>query len=164
MKRSWGSWLWDTVYNAAVNMTPHSLSLAVAVGFVGGLFPVPGATTIVTGILCGIFRANLAVAQALNFLVTPLEFLLMPAFFRLGELVLMIDSDGALHITGFAEAVRNDFFDALRQFRIALQCAVVGWAVVSMPAISIQYALGRFIMGFLCKRAAHKSKHEGHKK
>jgi len=98
-------------------MTPHSLSLAVAVGFVGGLFPVPGATTIVTGILCGVFRANLAVAQMLNFLVTPLEFLLMPAFLRLGELILMIDSDEAIHITGFAEAVRTDFYDVRRGFR-----------------------------------------------
>jgi hypothetical protein len=57
---------------ASQGLTTRDLSLAVALGFTLGLFPVLGATSLLCLGAAGIFRLNLPVIQAVNWLAAPL--------------------------------------------------------------------------------------------
>lgn len=52
----------------------------MAVGTVSGVFPLPGATTVVCLALCALTRANMLVANVTNLLLTPVDILLIPSF------------------------------------------------------------------------------------
>ena len=61
--------------------------LVVLVGVVGGIFPLPALTTIATLLLSVVLKfgsAQSAVAAVVNLLVTPIEFVLIPTFAKLG--------------------------------------------------------------------------------
>ncbi len=64
--------------------------LCVLVGVLGGLFPIPMLTTVVTAALAslvGLSAPALAVAASINLVMTPAELLLLPAFVTCGRLV-----------------------------------------------------------------------------
>jgi len=58
-------------------ITPRRLALTLALGFVIGCFPVVGAPTALCALLAVSLRLNLPVIQAANYLVMPLQLVLM---------------------------------------------------------------------------------------
>lgn len=69
---------------------PHTLAMAVAIGAVGGTFPLPGvaAQTTITLVMAHGASANKPVAQAVNVLTTPLLPFFMYVYARLGTAVM----------------------------------------------------------------------------
>lgn len=66
-------------------MTPHKIALTVALGVMLGATPVLGTTTILCAIAAVAFRVNLALIQVVNYLVYPLQLLLVIPFIQTGQ-------------------------------------------------------------------------------
>jgi hypothetical protein len=66
-------------------LTPEGIALSVAVGAAAGLFPIIGLTTILALALGALFRLNLPAVQLANWLIYPLQIVLILPFVRWGE-------------------------------------------------------------------------------
>mmetsp|Transcript_31314 Transcript_31314/g.55034 ORF Transcript_31314/g.55034 Transcript_31314/m.55034 type:complete len:218 (+) Transcript_31314:98-751(+) len=150
---NWVRGLRDSLVASATTMTPHSLAMAVAVGMSGGLFPIPGLTSVVTMTLGLLVGANLAAAQVVNVMSTPIEISFITLFLRLGELVMSVPNEQKMHIRKFPAAVQEDFSGALRQFRYALLYAAIGWSVAVVPIFLFGYTLARLVVRLFVKGA-----------
>src|SRR5580693_10789122 len=65
-------------------ISPRRLALTLALGFAIGCIPVVGIPTLVCAALALALRLNLPAIQAANYLVMPLQLLLIVPFVRLG--------------------------------------------------------------------------------
>ena len=66
-------------------ITPEQIGLSLALGVTVGVIPVLGTTTILCTIIALSARLNLPAIQATNWLVYPLQLILLIPFFRFGE-------------------------------------------------------------------------------
>ncbi len=66
-------------------ITPEKIALSMAFGFMLGIFPVLGTTSLLCLAAALLFRLNLPAIQLVNLVVNPLWFLLLIPFIRLGE-------------------------------------------------------------------------------
>jgi uncharacterized protein (DUF2062 family) len=111
-------------------LTPTALARAVALGVVCGIFPVPGATSIVAGICTVSFGVNAVVVQITNLLMTPVNLATLIPFIRVGMVVLGEGSESAFSLEAFKATVANGgVVEALHQFVAPLLHGVLGWAL-----------------------------------
>ena len=66
-------------------ITPGKVALTLALGGVLGIFPILGATTLLCGVAGVWLRLNQPLIQLVNYLVYPLQILLLIPFYRAGE-------------------------------------------------------------------------------
>lgn len=124
-------------------LTPEKLALSIVLGAAIGVIPVLGATTILCGIVAAAFGLNQPVIQAVNYLVYPLQFILLIPFMRAGE---WLFGSPRLHlsVTEIAAAVARDPLGAISAFWTITMQALVAWllfgiatAVVSYPMLTL---------------------------
>jgi len=127
---------------AAVRAQPVSaeaLALSIAVGITGGVFPIPGVTTLVCGVFIYLFKLNVAACQLVNFLLTPLELALVLPFIRLGELIFNVSDPLPFSPQEFATLLSEGFFGSLSLLGGSFLRAVAAWALVSVLATFLLY-------------------------
>ena len=66
-------------------ITPAKLALSLAFGIGVGIFPVLGCSTILLTVIALALRLNLPAIQLVNYLVSPVQLLLIIPFVRVGE-------------------------------------------------------------------------------
>ena len=114
--------------------SPVQLARSVGWGFVLGIFPILGTTTTLCGIAGVAFRLNHIALQAVNWLVYPLQILLIIPFLRLGNLLFGLDPF-PLSLTEITALFEADFWGSLRNLGGLALRGVVAWALVAMPAV-----------------------------
>lgn len=114
-------------------VTPERLSVAIAVGAAVGVFPILGTTTAICAAIALGFRLNVVAVQAGNYLVFPLQFVLLLPFMRLGERVLGTPPLPMNAVT-VAATFQMGLWHALHALSGALWHAAVGWAAVAPVA------------------------------
>ena len=154
---SWTAWIFDTVWGATKDLSRAQISLAVAVGVVGGLFPIPGATTVITGVLSAVTGCNLAASQLINVALTPLMLACFPFFIRFGRPFWEgSTASAAAEPPGLLEALAEDFWGALQVFKSSLIGGIVGWVVLSPVIFAVAYGAVHLATGLLGGRAQNK--------
>lgn len=63
---------------------PRGLALSCAIGFIFGSFPIMGTTTILCFLTVYFLRLNQPAAQAVNYLMAPIQLILIPVFLKSG--------------------------------------------------------------------------------
>jgi len=117
---------------------PHRLAWSLAVGFVIGVNPLLGSTTLFCLVIALVFRLNLIASQIANHIVYPLELLLFGVFLRAG--------DYFFH-TGRLPLRREALFSAVRHHPLATTRLLWYWewhalilwllfAIVVMPLLA----------------------------
>ena len=66
-------------------ITPHKIALTVALGVVLGVLPLIGATTTLCAVVALVLGLNLPLIQLINYIVYPLQFLLLIPFVQAGQ-------------------------------------------------------------------------------
>ena len=138
-------------------MTPHKIALTLALGMMLGATPVLGTTTILCALAAVVFRLNLPLIQAVNFLVYPLQLLLLIPFMQAGQ---WIFHQPPLPFT-YAQLVallHAGFRHALEILWIYSLHGLVAWLILGGAGALIIYAILRPILGYSLSR-----KHAGHK-
>jgi hypothetical protein len=105
--------------------------LAVVVGILGGLFPVPMLTTFVTVVLGKLLTMNaaqIAVATAINFFMTPLEVALIPPLARWFTPITGASSE-SFTASNLADAMGQGVSTLISVAGVMLLHAILSWAV-----------------------------------
>jgi len=122
-------------------MTPRKLALTCALGVVLGLFPVFGTTTLLCFAFAILFRLNIPIIQLVNYLLAPLQLLLIMPFIKIGTYLFRLDpfpysADQLLSM------FRNDFWLLIKETGLALMIGIGVWMIISIPLF--------FLLFYLC--------------
>ena len=111
-------------------VTPGKLALSLALGTTIGLIPVLGVSTALCALAALAFGLNMPAIQLVNYLLMPLQLLLIIPLLRLGEFItdsprypVTLESGTALLSHGVVEAVRVLW--------TAIVHATIGWIVLA---------------------------------
>lgn len=119
-------------------LSPEKIVLCVVAGSVLSIFPILGTTTILCTIAAVGLRLNLPAIQAVNWLCSGAQLVLIIPFIRIGEKL-----SGAmplpLSLTQLAALFKADWLAFLRQFWVTLLHAIAGWGVVCLPLALLAY-------------------------
>jgi uncharacterized protein (DUF2062 family) len=125
--------------------TPEKLALSLALGITIGLVPVLGVSTAVCALVALALRLNMPAIQLVNYLLAPLQLLLVIPFLRLGEWLaqaprfpITIDSGLTLLSQGVMQAVTV--------LSSAILHATLGWLVLAPFAAFALYVTLRPIL------------------
>ncbi|MEQ8243942.1 MAG: DUF2062 domain-containing protein [Fulvivirga sp.] len=131
-------------------MTPTRLALSVSLGFVFGLFPVVGITTVLCLLIAVIFKLNVAAIQLINYIVYPLQLLLIIPFINLGSKILNVNPI-PYSISELIDMVKNDFLLALKQLWVAHLMGMFAWLIIIVPIGLIIYLSLRIVFKKMAK-------------
>jgi uncharacterized protein (DUF2062 family) len=114
-------------------VTPDKLAWSVALGIVLGLVPVLGVSTAACALAALALRLNLPAIQLVNYLVMPLQLLLIIPQLRFGEWLARAPPFPITLESGLA-LLAQGVFDAVRVLATAIGHATLGWLVLALPA------------------------------
>jgi uncharacterized protein (DUF2062 family) len=122
-------------------LTPRKLALTIALGFFLGLNPVVGTTTLLCTLVALAFGLNLPLIQIVNYLVYPLEIVMIVPFLEIGARLFAtrlppIDSHRLI------ASFRHHFFRTLGLWGSAVLHGVVAWLVVGGALSVVVYFAG----------------------
>jgi uncharacterized protein (DUF2062 family) len=120
-------------------LTPQKLALSMTSGIVIGTFPIIGTTTAICTMAAILLRLNFLVVQLGNWLVYPLEILLVVPFIIMGEY--LFGSPSTLDPTHLFTFLRADFWMTIQLFSKMIIHASLAWALCAPLAFSVIYAV-----------------------
>ena len=121
-------------------LSTHAIALSFACGFVGGIFPVPVASTFVCFAFIFVFSLNTVICQVTNFLATPVQFGLIVPFVKFGEKILQCDPL-PLSAEALQAEMEKSVFGTIEKFASGFGVAIVGWVVVSLFVVPLLYII-----------------------
>jgi uncharacterized protein (DUF2062 family) len=123
-------------------VTPEKIALTVALGIALGVFPILGSSTALCAIAGIVIRLNQPIIQAVNYLVYPLQLVLLIPFYRAGE-HLLGRAPIPLSITLLVDRFRADAGQFLADFGMIGVGGILVWLIVAPIAIAVIYAATR---------------------
>ena len=131
--------LWNSVVEIAnSSVSPHQLSIAVATGIIGALWPIPMTSFIgclllqtIVGIFDTVDARQMALVQVVNMLMTPLHLFYFPTFISIGEDVLGVPAKNKFDASNLVESLNNDFIGTISSSTYGLVHGVFAWAMIA---------------------------------
>ncbi len=119
-------------------VTPDKITLSITLGVVLGIFPVLGSTTILCTIAALALGLNLPAIQLVNYLVYPLQLVLLIPFYRGGEVLFRVEAS-LLSLDEVVGLIRANAWQALHVLWATTWHAVVVWLILSVIIIPALY-------------------------
>jgi len=131
-------------------LTPQILAMSMASGIIIGTFPLVGTTTAICTMAAILFRMNLLVTQLGNWLVYPIQLLLIVPFIILGKH--LFGSPSTLDPSHIVTLLQTDLWTTLRLFSKMLLHAVIAWMLCAPFAFAAIYIVLKTLFKFLHAR------------
>jgi uncharacterized protein (DUF2062 family) len=125
-------------------VTPEKLALSVALGAIVAVVPVLGVSTLICALLALRLRLNMPAIQIVNYLLTPVQLLLIIPFLRFGEKLAGAPRYPVTLESGLA-LLSHGILEAVRILRDAIVHATVGWLVLAPLSAAILYFVFRHV-------------------
>lgn len=120
-------------------ITPEQIALTIALGGVIGIFPILGATTFLCALVGVWLRLNQPVIQLVNYLVYPLQLLLLLPFYRAGEMLFQQPPVPIFSLTDLMQRFSADPWQFLIDYGMVGLYGIVVWCLVAPAMIAIAY-------------------------
>jgi uncharacterized protein (DUF2062 family) len=138
-------WLQQKVVEPIINLlkqgiTPERIALSIAVGVALGVFPVLGSTTVLCAVAALLLRLNLPAIQIVNWLVYPLQIVLLLPFIRMGEAIYRA-SPLPLNTAQLLALVRAGAWAATKQLWRSGIHAITAWTLVAPLGALVIYSV-----------------------
>ena len=111
-------------------VTPRKLALSLALGIVIGLVPILGVSTALCALAALALRLNMPAIQLVNYLLTPLQLLLIIPWLRLGEWLVQAPRFPITLDAGLA-LLSHGVINAVTVLSTAIVHATLGWLVLA---------------------------------
>jgi uncharacterized protein (DUF2062 family) len=122
-------------------VTPRELALSVALGSTFGLVPVLGISTALCAVVALLLRLNMPAIQLVNYLLTPLQLMLIIPLLRFGEM-LTGASPFPVTLGSGLELLSQGVVHAVQVLAAAIAHATLGWLVLApLVAIALYHGL-----------------------
>ncbi|MDP4292147.1 MAG: DUF2062 domain-containing protein [Bacteroidota bacterium] len=121
-------------------VSTETLAFSVAIGVVGGAFPVLGLASYICLIMTLSFRQNIIIVQVANWLAYPIQIILLIPFMKLGH---SIFAGGDLTITmhQVTVAFQSGIINGFREIGLISLYGIIAWTALSIPCLFIFYTL-----------------------
>jgi len=129
-------------------VTPEKMSQALAAGFVLGMTPMLGISSILAVVVATLFRLNQVAIQVANYAAYPAQILMFIPFIRAGEWAFGLDS-AAINPSDIATMFSDDFQASTQLYGQSLLAGLAVWSVTAIPLVlvlrwPIQLMLGKY--------------------
>jgi len=121
--------------------TPRKLAVTCALGLVMGIFPVFGVTTLLCLGVAIWLKLNVPVIQLINFIVAPIQILLMIPFIKAGAYVFQLDPF-PWHYDELLALFSTDLWLLIKEAGLSLLTAIGIWALLAVPLFFIVFYPG----------------------
>jgi uncharacterized protein (DUF2062 family) len=119
-------------------MSLRKISVCIALGVALGIFPVLGMTTLLCAVAAFVFRLNLPAIQAVNYIVYPLQLILLAPFYGTGSW-LFKQPGGQMVGENLMYMLQNDFWGSLASLWDLTLYAIFAWLILSPFLILLLY-------------------------
>ena len=130
-------------------ITPQKIALTIALGIVLGVFPVMGTTSLLCAAVAIALRLNLPAIQSVNYVMYPLQLLLIVPFIRAGEFILRAQRT-TLTLKQMIALLHDGFLPAMHTLWILAVQGIFAWLLIAPAAIALLY----FVSLSITRRAA----------
>lgn len=120
--------------------SPQKLAWSIAIGFVFGIFPVIGLTTLLCFAIALVFRLNVAAMQLVNYIAYPLQILFIVPFFQLGAWIVGKKGE-VFSLDALMLAFQSNFFLSLQELGWSILYAIFAWLVIAIPVCFVTYTI-----------------------
>jgi uncharacterized protein (DUF2062 family) len=135
-------------------ISPQKLAITCSLGAILSLFPVYGLTTLLCMAMAPIFRLNILVMLAVNYLLTPIQLLLMIPFLQ-GGILLFGLNNVLLDLDELILRFKSDFISLINDFGSIILGGIVVWAMIAIPIFfMLYYAFYWIILRWKSRRVA----------
>jgi len=121
-------------------VTPEKLALSLSLGTAIGLVPVLGISTALCALAALFLRLNMPAIQLVNYLLTPLQLILIIPLLRFGELLVNAPRFPITLEAGL-ELLSHGVISAVQILAIAILHAMLGWIVLAPLLAFVLYRL-----------------------
>lgn len=135
--------------------SPSSVCWSGAWGVTAGVFPIYGVTTAALGVMGWVWRLNHSVLQGFNYLVTPLKFILIIPYIRLGEWIFQTPTPFRLSIPEFTGRFRAAPLHTLGESAVTFLHAICGWFVTVPLWLLVMYGSMHLLLKMSGATRAH---------
>lgn len=130
--------LWHKIKVPIINqlkqgVTPHKLAQSISFGATIGLFPILGTTTSLCLLLTAILKLNHVAIQTINYIVYPLQIILIIPYIRLGEFLFQAEH-ASLNILTITKEFEHHPWDTVNQYATSAILGIVAW-ILCAPLI-----------------------------
>jgi uncharacterized protein (DUF2062 family) len=120
------------------------LALSIAIGIIGGAFPVLGLASYICLMLTLTLKQNILIVQVVNWLVYPIQILLLIPFMKLGNSIFS-STEITITIHQVVVAFQSGIMSGIKLIGIISLYGVIAWAVIAVPTTFILYFLFLFL-------------------
>lgn len=121
-------------------VTPRKLALSLALGIVIGLVPILGISTALCALIALVLRLNMPTIQLVNYLLTPLQLLLIIPQLRFGEMLASAPRFPITLESGLA-LLSHGVINAVTVLATAIVHATLGWLVAAPLAAVLLFRI-----------------------
>ncbi len=121
-------------------MRPRQVALCIALGVSLGIFPVLGTTTLLCTITALALRLNMPAIQVANYMVYPLQIVLLAPFYGIGSWLFKQTGSNRIE-TDLIDLLRNDFWGSMANLWDLTLYAILTWLVISPFIILALYLI-----------------------
>ncbi|MEK9985217.1 MAG: DUF2062 domain-containing protein [Opitutae bacterium] len=129
-------------------LAPAKMSQALAVGFVLGITPMIGISSILAVAVAAVFKLNQVAIQVANWAAYPAQILVFIPFIRLGEWIFGLDA-AVINPSDIATMFNDDFQASIQLYGRSLLAGWFAWLIAAIPLA--------FILRWPLERALNKS-------
>jgi uncharacterized protein (DUF2062 family) len=123
-------------------MSLKKIALCISLGFVLGIFPVLGATTLLCTVAALALRLNLPAIQVVNYMVYPLQLVMLTPFYGVGNWLFKQQGLPLIN-TDLIGLLQNDFWGSLANLWDLTLYAILTWLVISPLLILMLYSASK---------------------
>ncbi len=136
--------------------TPHTLAITCAFGVVLSVFPVYGVTTLLCFLVAIPFRLNVVVIQTVNYLLTPLQLLLMIPIWQSGIFVFNLKTI-PLDYERIVVRSQDDFGTLMSELGSVVAGGIMVWTFLAIPVFFILFIIFKILFSSTRKIGSHNS-------
>ncbi len=126
-------------------MQPNKLIISLVLGVLIGLMPLLGLTTLIGFLIASFFKLNMVLLQLANYLVFPLQLILLGPFFQLGDLLFNSGATSFSFVNLAQVYAQEGFMNFFRILGEANVYAVLTWLIVALPLGIMMFFVFRLI-------------------
>jgi uncharacterized protein (DUF2062 family) len=123
-------------------MSLRKIALCISLGFVLGIFPVLGATTLLCTVAALALRLNLPAIQVVNYMVYPLQLVMLAPFYGAGNWLFKQQGLPLIN-TNLIGLLQNDFWGSMASLWDLTLYAILTWLVISPLLILMLYSASK---------------------
>lgn len=138
----------------SAGLTSTKMAQALAIGFVLGITPMLGISSVLAVAVAAILRLNQVAIQIANWAAYPVQILLFIPYLRGGEWLLNLES-ASISPTEIVSMFSEDFYASLETYGYAFAGGFAIWAITAVP-VSIALA---YVFKTLLERTLYKENH-----